>query len=489
MSSMSSKELVSDYYRPCVTIISAEMIEAEKNVDGHCDVRGMILPDISFAVKMPDEWNGRLYVVDNTGALGGINNRAMGAVLAKGYATASTDTGYNARTEPDRNFTDNNRQKKLDFGFRALHETVVTAKEIIQAYYDKPPEFSYFYGASSGGRQGLMEAQRYPEDFDGIVCGAPVLNLTGIQIWGIWKAMVLSGDGFIPREKLPLLAKAVYEKCDSVDGQEDGLIDDPRKCDFDPEKDLPRCPGDVDSPEGFTTAQIEALKKIYSDLRNSKGELLFPGQSVGAEIEGQQAIWMGVGEEASGWYGWIVPSTTPSRYLGFAENFLKYSAFEVDDPDFDWKSFDFNEDPPKMKYMASVINATDPDLSGFKAAGGKMIHYHHWADAGVPPLLSINYYEEVLELLGEKTKDFYRLFMVPGAFHGGPGVGCGNVDWFTPLVDWVEKGIEPEEIIGSRIVKGKVVRTRPLCPYPKVARYKGDGSIDDAENFECVDPD
>ncbi|MBW2609221.1 MAG: tannase/feruloyl esterase family alpha/beta hydrolase [Deltaproteobacteria bacterium] len=485
MPNMSCKELVSDFNRYGVTIISAEMVAASKTVPGHCDIRGMMLPDISFTVKMPSKWNRRFYMVDDTGPRGSVNHRGMASVLEKGYATAASDGGIKSY----RSLACNNRQKKIDFGFRAVHETAVTAKEIIEAYYGKPPAFSYFVGASSGGRQALMEAQRYPKDFDGIVCGAPVLHLTGIQMWGIWKAMALSGDGFIPREKLPLLAKAVYEKCDGIDGLEDGLIDDPRKCDFDPEKDLPKCPGDVDGPDCFTSAQLEALKKIYSDLRNSKGELLFPGQSVGAEIEGQQPMWMGVGEESSGWYGWIVPSTSPSRYLGFAQDFLKYMAFEEDNPDFDWKSFDFDIDPPKMKYIASILNATDPDLSAFKAAGGKMIHYHHWADTGVPPLLSINYYEEVLELMGKETMDFYRLYMVPGAFHGSPGVGCGNVDWFTPLVNWVEKGIAPEEIIGSRIVKSKVVRTRPLCPYPKVAGYEGKGSIDDASNFNCVEPD
>lgn len=234
---------------------------------------------------------------------------------------------------------------------------------------------------------------------------------------------------------------------------------------------------------------MEALKKIYGGIRNTKGELLFPGQSVGAEIEGQQPRFMDLGEECSGWYGWIVPSTSPSRYLGFAENFMKYMAFEVDDPNYDWKTFDFDKDPSKMEFMSTIVNATDPDLSMFRAAGGKMIHYHHWADTGVPPLLSVNYYEKVLEVMGEETEDFYRLYMVPGAFHASPGVGCGNVDWFTPLINWVEKGIAPEGIIGSRIVDGKVVRTRPLCPYPKVARHKGSGSIDDAVNFTCVEPE
>jgi feruloyl esterase len=486
---LTCKEFISGYTKAGVTIIGARTVAATETVPEHCEIRGMILPDIGFAVKLPTSWNRKFYMVDNASARGSINHMAMEPVLRMGYAAASTDAGYAERLQKNRDLVCNNMQQKLDYGFRAVHETVVTAKEIIEAYYGKPPAFSYFVGSSAGGRQALMEAQRYPTDFDGIVCGAPVLDLTGIQMWGLWKARALSGDGFIPREKLPLLAKAVYEKCDGVDGLEDGLIDDPRKCTFDPERDLPICPGDVDGPEGFTTAQVEALKKIYGGVRNTKGELLFPGQSVGAEIVGQQPIFLGLGEECSAWYGWIVPSTTPSRYLGFAENFMKYMAFEVDDPNYDWETFDFDNDPPKMEFMSTVVNATDPDLSMFRAAGGKMIHYHHWADTAVPPLLSVNYYEKVLDVMGEETKDFYRLYMVPGAFHGSPGVGCGNVDWFTPLVNWVEKGIVPEEIIGSRIVGGKVVRTRPLCPFPKVARYKGSGSVDDAVNFTCVEPE
>jgi len=288
-------------------------------------------------------------------------------------------------------FAYNNRQGEIDYCYRAIHLTAVTAKEIIEAYYGDPPSYSYFVGCSTGGRQGLMEAQRFPMDFDGIVVGAPVLDFSGTQMWGIWNSQALLEDGNIPVKNLKILADAVYEKCDGVDGLVDGLINDPRNCTFDPATDLP--------PGSFTPAQVEALEKIYGGVKNSKGELLFPGQPVGAEV---------FAGGMSGWAMWVISIGGPSLQLLVGDSFMKYIAFEVDPgPDYDWTTYNFDTDPPKMAYISSILDATDPDLSEFKAGGGKIIHYHGWADTALNPFMSVNYYEDVLNFMGvEETMDF-----------------------------------------------------------------------------------
>ena len=223
---------------------------------------------------------------------------------------------------------------------------------------------------------------------------------------------------------------------------------------------------------------MAALEKIYGGAKNSEGELIYPGPPVGAEV---------FASGLSGWAMWMIGTFGPSLQLMLSDSFMKYMAFEVDPgPDSDWTTFNFDTDPSKMVYISSILDATDPDLSEFKAHGGKIIHYHGWADMALNPLMSVNYYEAVLNFTGiEETMDFYRLYMVPGMFHCAGGAGCDNVDWFTPLVSWVEDGIVPEELIGSHIEGGEVVRTRPLYPYPGVAIYTGSGSIDDAANFTC----
>jgi hypothetical protein len=467
-------ELMSLFEKPGVTITSTTMVAATDTVPEHCIIIGKIFPDIGFAVELPTDWNGRFYMVGNGFFAGSIEYAAMEAGLSMGYATASTDTGHDSGGDPmgmlDASFAYNNRLGEIDYGFRAVHQTAATAKEIIEAYYGNLPSYSYFVGCSTGGRQGLMEAQRYPLDFDGIVVGAPVLDFTGTMIWVIWNALALLGEGNMPIENFGIVADAVYEKCDDADGLVDGLINNPLDCTFDPATDLPA--------DSFTPAQVAALEKIYGGVKNSEGELLYPGTPVGAEV---------FAGGLSGWAMWVMGTFGPSLQFMIGDSFLKYMAFEIDPgPDYDWTTFDFDTDPPKMAYMSSILDATDPDLSAFKARGGKIVHYHGWADMVLNPLMSVDYYEAVLDLMGsEETMDFYRLYMVPGMFHCGGGTGCDSVDWFTALVSWVEDGIVPEGIIGSHVEGGEVTRTRPLYPYPGVAVYTGSGSIDDAANFTC----
>jgi tannase/feruloyl esterase len=467
-----------------IKIESATLVAATPQAPEHCDVRGAIRPEARFAVKLPTNWNSRFYMVGGGGYAGQLSLGPMNAGLQKGYATATTDTGHDAAKEPLGAFAErrpdnpNADRKKLDYAYLAVHNTAALAKQIIKSYYGGDAKYSYWVGCSTGGRQGLMEAQRYPEDFDGYLIGAPVLKQSHEGMRGIWNAQAVStGPGAVAYNKLPLLAEAVYKKCDGVDGLQDRLITDPRQCGFDPLQDLPKCSGEVEGKDCFTTAQLEGLRKVYDGVRNSKGLLLYPGQPLGAEV---------VINGRSGWQGSI--GGDGGMGLIFGETFMRFLAFEPQrGRAWNWRQFNFDADPPQMAAFSKLIDATNPDLSRLKKRGGKIIHYHGWADALVNPQMSVDYYEAALKKMGvRQTKEFYRLYMVPGMFHCAGGVGCDRADWFAPLVEWVEKGVVPGEIKSSRVENGETVRTRPQCVYPEVARYNGQGDINKAENFTCA---
>ncbi len=475
-----------------IKIDSATLVTASGNIPEHCDVRGTIWPEAKFAVKLPTNWNQRFYMVGGGGYAGNLSLPQMNPGLQKGYATATTDTGHDAQKEPLGTFAEhradnpNADRKKLDYAYLAVHNTAVLAKQIIKTYYNNDPKYSYWVGCSTGGRQGLMEAQRYPEDFDGYVIGAPVLKVSGENMRGIWNAQaVATGAGALSHDKMPLIAEAIYKKCDGIDGANDGLIADPRRCNFDPLKDLPKCVNEVDGKNCFTTAQLQGLQKVYGGVRNSQGKLLYPGQPLGAEIA---APGMG-GQSRSGWVGSI--GGDGGAGATFGETAMRFMAFEPQRGEtWSWRQFDFDKDPPQIAAFSKMIDATNPDLSTLKKRGGKIIQYHGWADALVNPNMSVEYYESVLKKMGTKqTKDFYKLYMVPGMFHCAGGVGCDRVDWFSPLVDWVEKGVAPATLSGARVEKNETVRTRPVCEYPQVPRYQGKGDINKTENFSCAPAD
>ena len=455
-----------------VTVESAKLVAATGNLPEHCDVRGVIWPEARFAVKLPTDWNERFEMVGNGGWAGTISLAAIDTAVRAGYAATSTDTGHDAQKEPGASFAypgPNNpyaARKTIDFGYLAVHETALLAKKTIRAYYGTDPRYSYWVGCSTGGRQGLMEAQRYPEDFDGYVVGAPVLNLTGLQTKSVYNYRIAgTGPGKIEAAKMPALSQAFLEKCDALDGVKDGLVENPLRCNFDPARDLEKCTGDSDGPGCFTSAQIEALKKIYDGVRDSKGNLLFPGMPPGGD-----------GAAVNGFQ--------------LAGSFMKFMAFDpAPGPDWDFHSFNIDRDPARMSAIALRIDATIPDLTAVKMRGGKILHYHGWADPGVSPKMSIDYHEAAMKIVGRQgADDFYRLFMVPGMGHCQGGPGCGSVDWLTPVVNWVEKGTAPSMLIGAHLERGRATRTRPVCAYPNEARYKGSGSIDAAENFTCAAP-
>jgi pimeloyl-ACP methyl ester carboxylesterase len=466
------------------TVETAVLIPPSADLQEHCRVRGQILPEIRFDVNLPTAWNRRFYMYGNGGYAGESpdapqrgNIRAL--ALRRGFASAGTNTGHEASIEPLATFAQN-RQKLLDYAFRSLHTTAETDKQLIAAYYGVRPTRSYFEGCSTGGRQALILAQRFPEDFDGIIAGAPVLNFSGTMVGYVKMAQALAAAP-IPYAKLSLLADRVYARCDDKDGLKDGLIDDPRRCDFRPSRDLQKCVEGEDKSDCFTSAQINTLEKIYSDVM-SQGRRIFPGWPVGAEVAGANG--------RSGWDNWIINEKgQPTISINFAETFFRYMAFPEKNPKYDLAGFDFEKDLARLEWIHDLLDATDPDLSRFNQRGGKLLMYFGWSDPALNAQMGVDYYESVLKNMGgTTTTSFFRLFMVPGMFHCGGGIGCSTFDKLTPLVEWVERGTAPEKIVSARIVSGKEVRTRPLCPYPQVAKYKGTGSIDEAANFTCGSP-
>jgi feruloyl esterase len=453
-----------------VSIAIAASVEASQQVPAHCRVAGQIMPQVGFEVHLPPDWNGRFVMYGNGGYAGESldspqRNGQYGRALRRGFAVAATDTGHSGIAEPGATFAAD-RQKLLDYAFRSLHVTAETAKILMRAYYGTAPTKSYFEGCSTGGRQALILAQRFPNDFDGITVGAPVLNFTGTMLHYV----KMEQSGKLPAAKLPTLTAKVIEACDAKDGLKDGLIDDPRRCDFQPARDLPRCEDGADRPDCFTAAQIARLDAQYSDTK-SNGKKIFPGWPVGSE---------------GGWDPWSVHDGGPTLARSFSEGFFRYLVPVKPDPQYDIAQFNFDRELAKLDNIHRILDATDTDLSGFQKRGGKLLMYFGWADPALNPMMGVEYYEAVVEQMGAGTKDFFRLFMAPGMYHCGGGPGPNAFDTLSALSGWVEQGKAPDSLLATRADAGKVVRTRPLCPYPQVAKYKGTGSIDDAANFTCV---
>ena len=482
---------------PAGTVTAPGPAANYKDLPAFCRVTATIKPtadsDIKVEVWMPRAgWNGKLQGEGNGGFAGGISYGSLAGGLRRGYATVGTDTGHTAGAT-DASWALGHPEKIVDFGYRAVHEMTVKARAIVRAFYGEDPKHSYFGSCSDGGREALMEAQRYPQDYDGILAGAPANYWTHLLMAGAWESQALMKDpaSYIPASKIPALGAAVNAACDRQDGVADGVINDPRECRFDPSSLL--CKGQ-DSDACLTAPQVEALKKIYAGPKNSKGEPLYVGRLPGAED--------GVG----GWATWITGSGPGKSLLyAFTTNFFKYMVF--DKPDWDFKTFNFDADlKTDDEKQARNLNSTDPNLKPFRANGGKLILYHGWNDPAISPLNSIDYLHSVQAKMGAKqTETFVRLYLVPGMLHcaGGPGpdsFGQNAVDAADPqhsvtkaLERWVENRQAPGSVIATRFKTdgnpaSGVERTRPLCPYPQVAQYSGSGSTDDAANFRCAQP-
>ncbi|HUL82896.1 MAG TPA: tannase/feruloyl esterase family alpha/beta hydrolase, partial [Gammaproteobacteria bacterium] len=481
-------EKLAELKLPEVVQIAARAVAADPTAPAHCRVSGVIDSEVAFEVNLPAAWNGRFYMIGNGGLAGeGPDDPGRAAqraaALVEGFAMASTNTGHDGRKGQPGTFVITNPKSAIDYAYRAVHVTAATAKEIANRYYAKPVAHAYWNSCSNGGRQGLLEAQRYPADFDGIVASAPWVDQTGFAIGALWNQRALTEAPISP-EKIALVAQHVMAKCDEVDGLKDGLIDDPRQCKFDVAKEVPSCTPGSNGSMCLTASQAAAIQKVY-DGPKSGGKPIFPGFMVGSE-----ALAPAPNGPASGWMNLILsaqPGTKPADFA-LAEATMRYLVFDPPQPDYDFRKFDFDRDPPIVERWGKIANATDTNLTAFRARGGKLIMTYGWADPILQPLMGVNYYEKAVVANGPDGTEFLRLFMVPGMAHCGGGVGPDQNDAVTAVIDWVEKGVAPDKLIAKKIVNGTTTRSRPLCPYPQVARYKGQGSLADAASFECRMP-
>jgi feruloyl esterase len=434
-----------------------------------CRVTASLAPstdsDIRIEVWLPESgWNGKLQSVGNGGWAGTIGYVALGAALTSGYATAGTDTGHVGNTAK---FAPGHPEKMIDYGYRAVHEMTVAAKALIAAFYGNGPRLSYWNGCSTGGRQGLMEALRYPTDYDGIIAGAPVNFRTHQLTWELWVAQAVHKDAasYIPPAKYPAIHQAALNACDARDGVTDGVIDNPTQCRFDPQ--VIECKAG-DAATCLTRPQVEAAQRIYSPAVNPKTKQeIFPALQPGSEL---------------GWGGLAGPQA-----VGEAVEFFQYVVFN--DPSWDFRSLDFSTGADAADQAAAeVLNVTNPNLKPFFDRGGKLLLYHGWNDQLVAPLNTVNYYRNIVSTVGTTAASSVRLFMMPGTNHCAGGAGPNTFDRMKVIEQWVEQGLAPSRIEASHSTAGAVDRTRPQCAYPHVARYTGSGSTDEAANFVCRQP-
>jgi feruloyl esterase len=461
---------------PTVSIIEAMTVEtgtstptgssdAFSHLPRFCRVSVQLRPtadsDIGAEIWLPTSgWNGKFLAVGNGGWGGSINYDDMADALRRGYATSATDDGHTGRGA---RFIAGHPEKFVDFAYRAEHEMTLEAKRLIKAFYGHKPRYSYWNGCSGGGREGLLQAYRYPDEYDGIIAGDPA-NIRR-NAWALWLANRTFKDpeAIIPPEKYPMIHRAVLEACDADDGLKDGLIDDPASCHVD-FKDL-QCANAV-GPDCLTPRQVETAQAITSPATTKAGQVVFPRLEPGTELR------------------WDRLAGGPRPADIFVDQF-RYVVYQ--DPDWDWRTFDLERDSAKANAVDKDIDELDPHLAAFAKHGGKLLIYHGWADQQVAPGSSIEFYESVLKLSAQLAQgpNWIRLFMVPGMGHCIGGEGPDTFDKISLIERWVEKGEAPARVIAAHSTEGKVDRTRPLCPYPQVARYNGAGSIDEASNFTC----
>ena len=507
---------------PNLTLISAQVAKTREDRVSYCYVRGILPPAIGFHIQLPlpENWNGRFLNWGDGGPDGDLD--FADHRVAEGYAVANSNTGHDNGAEPGWSFAFDNRQAEIDFGYRAVHLTVNAGKRVVEAYYGQSPTYSYHEGCSTGGRQALMEAQRYPEDLDGIVAGAPVNFLTSLGVAQVWLLQHLyrndfegnlafdtDDDGSMESlTKFYLLQDAVLAKCDAKDGITDGVLDNPLACDFDPRSDLAThmCRGDINGDDCFTTAQVETIEVLYEGATDNRGRRIYKGKALGSEFD---------------WPGWLLPHAENSNIplsLRLAHDRLNYGFYETDPgvavqdpadlsrspdkrrdpPEWAWWEFDINDvTAGKGDLMMSIFDATDPDLSQFLLeSDGKLIIYHGWGDAGPQPEPTLDYYQDVVATTFggdiEEARNHARLFMVPGMGHCSGGPGPNTWDKLAPLVAWVEQGVAPEFIVATHATEDGVVdNERRICAHPERAVYTGPagGANDPANwvesNFSC----
>jgi feruloyl esterase len=441
-------------------------------VPAFCRVQVKLTPssdsDINSELWLPTTgWNGKFMMVGNGAWAGNVGFAAMVAPLARGYAVASTDTGHVGGAG---DFARGHPEKWIDYGYRAVHETTVKGKAISAAFFGAAPRLSYWNGCSTGGKQGLKAVQAYPDDFDGVIAGAPANNWSRLQTRSLWMSQInMPREGVVVLDgpDYDLLNRSALAECDRRDGVADNEIADPRACRFKPSDLL--CRDGAVPGQCLTAAQVEVADKIYSGPRNPRtGELIYPGPSIGSEK------------------GWPAVANKP-----WALGVDQYRYYAFNDVNWDFRGLDLDRDLPRMLQVdAGVNDATDPDISAFRTHGGKLIHYHGWSDPLISTDGSINYYEQVAALQGglAQTGDFYRLFLVPNMGHCNGGY---TFDWIGLLESWVEQGQAPDLVLGQRVSQAApgaaaAPATRPICAYPAVMHYKGPGSTEAPESYSCA---
>jgi feruloyl esterase len=434
-----------------------------------CRIAATVSPapdsEIDLEVWMPAEgWNGKLVGTGNGGMAGAISFQSMAEPLARGYAVTNTNTGHYG-DGADASFAVGHPEKLVDFAWRAVHEMTVKAKALVARHYGAPARHAYWVGCSSGGRQGLVEAQRYPDDYDAIAASAPANDWFPLMAHAVMIQRVLTDrTGGLPPAKLNLLRNAAVSACDARDGVTDRVIDQPDACSFDPA--TIRCT-ESGAADCLTASEVEAARRVYRGVVHpATGAQIFPGTEPASEHE----------------WAAFRPGAFP-----IGVNFWR--DLVVGDRDWDPASLDAADIERAIAADTAGLTATEPDLSAFVASGGKLLLWHGWTDGLIPPRNTIRYYESVLATIGaEKAKDSVRLFLAPGVDHCSGGYGAYDFDALEVLEAWVERGRRPDRIVASRPLPDGALRTRPLCPFPEIGRYSGTGSSDDAASFECGPP-
>ncbi len=474
---------------PGVTVASAEVSmagavsfgDSQFQLPEFCRVRAVARPtsdsEIHLEIWMPTEaaWNGKFLGTGNGGYSGSLSYADMAKALTSGYATAGHDTGH---TGGDVRFGFGHPEKVADYAFRAVHLMTTTAKLLVREHLGRFADKMYFSGCSAGGHQALSEVQRFPDDYDGVIAGAPANNRLGQTFGFLWSWMALhhsSGTPLLKPADLKMITQAAIKACDANDGLRDGLIEDPRRCRFDPAA-LACGKGNSAAGGCLTETQVEAVRKVYAGAKNPRtGEQIFAGWSKGSEWFGDSAM--------QSWSLYLLDPAEPMRV-----DALRYFLF--DDPAWDWRSMNWDRDVQYAQQQLPFLNATDTNLAPFASRGGKLILFAGGADPVVPLADTLSYYDGVVKAMGgiARTRTFARLFIAPGMGHCVGGIGPNRFDALAALDQWVMNKTPPASIMASHETAGKVDRTRPLCPYPEVARQRGPGGMDEAADFVCVGP-
>jgi hypothetical protein len=446
----------------------------------HCRASGVIGQEIGVTIWFPDEWNGRFLMVGGGGYVGNIPG--PGTAVDRGFAVASTDTGHKS-DGTDARWALQNLERQVNFAYLAVHRTAETARYLVHEYYSRDPHHAYFAGCSTGGRQGLMEAQRFPDDFDGVVSGAPVFDWTRALAAGVKNAQAAFPDPaslakpIVTADNLKLVQDRVLKACDALDGVTDGVVDDPTACRFDLAA-VAACANDAPAADCLTRAQRSAIQRVYAPLTDDTG-VVYEGQPVGAEAA------------AGAWQTWITGNerafaATGQPPLGFAFTTQFFKNFVFADASWDYAKYDVARNwRHDTRVHTPLLNAENPDLTAFRARHGKLLLWHGWADPALNPLATIRYYKDVVAR-DPRAADDVRLFLLPGVLHCTGGPGPSQFDPIASLVEWVENGSAPSELVVRKAAAGtQPARSRPVCAYPAKAAYKGSGSTDEAANFVC----